>query len=883
VRCLRCDASLPDAAQFCPSCGFAADEAVTLGATRSPQSEDGWLSASDSISHGRFTPGMLLDGRYRIIALLGRGGMGEVYRADDLRLGQPVALKFLPEGLHDDPARLARFHNEVRTAREVAHANVCCVYDIGEADGLLHLSMEYVDGEDLASSLRRMGRFPEDRAVEIARQICAGVAAAHQRGVIHRDLKPANIMLDGTGRVRVMDFGLATAGRVEDIRVGTPAYMAPEQLMGREVTFRSDIFALGLVMYELFTGRRVFTAETAADLIRQHESRAIAPPSTVSNLDVAIERVILRCLETDPQRRPASALAVSAALPGGDPLAAALAAGETPSPEMVAASGEGAGLGNRAGWLVLIAVLAGLGAALAMALRTSALDRMRPVFTDQLLARKARDAIRQIGYTDVPRDAEYGFEWNDEFMTYVRQNDKPAPRWTEVLAQRPSPLQFWYRQSSEALTAITFHTDLLTPGIVRPDDPPPITSGMIQVDLDHNGLLTFFEAIPVQRQETPIQPSTVDWRPLFVLSGLEMARFQPTEPLWNWLASPDTRAAWTGVWPGTNRTLRVEAAAFGGRPVAFMLAGPWRTPWRMPEPASAVTTTYFLLLMATSGAVLVIGIVLARSNLRAGRGDRRGAARLAVWMTTLLLGLWMCSVHVVVDATLIVMFLLAVCTSVAYGALLWTVYLALEPFVRRHWPQVLVSWTNVLSGRLSDPVVGRDVLVGVGLGVWFYLIFRTLIFLVDYGFSSPGEVELLRGLRRSVGVVLEEAPYAVRNVLLYFFVLFVLRVLFRNEWAAAIAFTAFWAILTALGSDPVWAGALAGVLFYGTAAFVISRWGLLSFAIGTFVNSLLFDVPATLDASAWYFGNVMLLIAIVVGLALWGFYTSVGHRMWSTG
>ena len=180
--------------------------------------------------------------------------MGEVYRADDLRLGQQVALKLLPESLRQDPARLAQFHNEVRMARQVSHPNVCRVYDIGESEGFLYLSMEYVDGEDLASSLRRIGRFPEDKAIAIARQLCAGVAAAHQRGIVHRDLKPANVMLDGTGAVRVMDFGLAAAGQVENIRAGTPGYMAPEQLLGREVTTRSDIFALGLVIYELFTG-----------------------------------------------------------------------------------------------------------------------------------------------------------------------------------------------------------------------------------------------------------------------------------------------------------------------------------------------------------------------------------------------------------------------------------------------------------------------------------------------------------------------------------------------------------------------------------------------------------------------------------------------------
>ena len=151
-------------------------------------------------------------------------------------------------------------------------------------------------------------------------------------------------MLDGSGRVRVMDFGLAAVGRVEDVSVGTPAYTAPEQLMGREVTARSDIFALGLVMYELFTGRRAFMARTVGELVNEHESRLMTPPSAiVSSLDAAIERAILRCLEPDPERRPASAVTVSVSLPGGDPLAAALAAGETPSPEMVAAAGEGAG------------------------------------------------------------------------------------------------------------------------------------------------------------------------------------------------------------------------------------------------------------------------------------------------------------------------------------------------------------------------------------------------------------------------------------------------------------------------------------------------------------------------------------------------------------
>src|SRR5579864_9553485 len=216
---------------------------------------------------GRFLPGTLLGGRYRILTLLGRGGMGEVYRATDLTLGQSVALKFLPENASHNQRLLERFHGEVRVARLVSHPNVCRVYDIGEVEGMPFISMEYVDGEDLASLLTRIGRLPADKAIETARRICAGLAAAHDRGIIHRDLKPQNIMLDRRGEVMIMDFGLAAiADQLSgaEVRNGTPAYMAPEQLKGSEVTTRSDIYALGLVLYEIFTGKKPYDAKTVA-------------------------------------------------------------------------------------------------------------------------------------------------------------------------------------------------------------------------------------------------------------------------------------------------------------------------------------------------------------------------------------------------------------------------------------------------------------------------------------------------------------------------------------------------------------------------------------------------------------------------------------------
>jgi serine/threonine-protein kinase len=217
----------------------------------------GRVTSSDSVPIGGFTPGTVIANRYRVIGLLGRGGMGEVYRADDLRLGQPVALKFLPPGLADDPVQRERLLAEVRIARQVSHPNICRVYDVGEIEDSARnthryfLTMEFIDGEDLASLIKRIGYLSNEKTLDIARQLTAGLAAAHERGVLHRDLKPANVMIDGHGRVRITDFGLAVAAGDQtqgDEMSGTPAYMAPEQLVGQAATVRSDLYALGLVL-----------------------------------------------------------------------------------------------------------------------------------------------------------------------------------------------------------------------------------------------------------------------------------------------------------------------------------------------------------------------------------------------------------------------------------------------------------------------------------------------------------------------------------------------------------------------------------------------------------------------------------------------------------
>ena len=214
IYCPSCNAEIRTDTDSCPKCGVELNS-TERDATRrleSPQRRQ-TSSSFDSIDNARFVPGAIIAERYRIVGLLGRGGMGEVYRADDLKLSQPVALKFLPEHLLSDGAALARFHREVRVARQVSHKNVCRVYDIGEVDGRHFLSMEFIKGEELSSFTRRIGRLPQDKAVQIARQICAGLGAAHEEGVLHRDLKPANIMIDERGDARITDFGLGTLCR----------------------------------------------------------------------------------------------------------------------------------------------------------------------------------------------------------------------------------------------------------------------------------------------------------------------------------------------------------------------------------------------------------------------------------------------------------------------------------------------------------------------------------------------------------------------------------------------------------------------------------------------------------------------------------------------
>jgi serine/threonine protein kinase len=904
--CTSCGSKIVNAGRFCSSCGTpvsSSDEMATFDfGPESPQSpHPGSASASRSsssaaalLSEGRFLPGSVIADRYRIITMLGKGGMGEVYRADDLTLGQPVALKFLPDQFLSNPAGhdeglLERFRNEVRTARRISHPNVCRVYDVGDVDGQTFFTMEYIDGEDLASLLRRIGRFPQDKALDIARQLCAGLSAAHVKGVLHRDIKPANIMLDGRGQVVITDFGLAgVADQIHgaEVRSGTPAYMAPEQLAGKEVSVRSDIYSLGVVLYEIFTGKRAFGEIPTKTSRKEQEETLSRPSSVVKGLDPAVERVILRCLETEPAARPASVLSVAAALPGGDPLAAALAAGETPSPQLVAASGETAGLRPRIALACLAAALIGLACTVYLTIRYNAMEKMGLELTPEVLTQKAREIIARLGYEKRPMDSAYGIYNNGDLIESVEKHDKPRPDWNRVLSGRPSLLQYWYRQSPRYMVPSDFYDFMLTPGMIRSDDPPEIVSGMVHVELDPQGRLIHLLAIPPEMESSAAAASSPpDWSVLFAFAGLEQSQFQSAQPIWNTLAGGDTRVAWTGMWPGTTRPLRIEGASWRGKPVFFSLIGDWTKPQRAKGDERSTGDK----VRSVLGVVLLLSMVLgaaflARRNYLQGRSDRSGAARLAFVMIGLEMALWLCRGHFVPDLrTTFFLFVLAVSTALFVAGTTWLLYLALEPWVRRNWPQTIISWSRLLTGQVGDPLVGRDMLFGVILGVvWILVIQLRYIPMMHMG-ASPGlySTEYLIGGRQALGAWLYQVPSAIVGALEFFFLLLGLKVLLRKDWIAAVAFVAIFTGLSSSGSY-LTVQIPTRILVYFILVLIVYRFGLVPLAVAIFTVDMLVNVPFSADFSTWYMSTSLFALLSVVALAGWGFYHSLGGQpLWA--
>ncbi|MGB8476604.1 MAG: serine/threonine-protein kinase [Candidatus Acidiferrum sp.] len=832
----------------------------------------------------------MISERYRIVALAGRGGMGEVYRAEDLKLEQVVAVKFLPESFSQDAAILARFHSEVRIARQVSHPNVCRVFDIGDAGGTPFLSMEYVDGEDLASVVRRIGRLSPDKGTEIARQICAGLAAAHERGVIHRDLKPANVMLDGAGKIRITDFGLAgIAATIQgaDIRAGTPAYMAPEQLAGKEVTARSDIYSLGLILYEILTGKRAFEAATLPELIKLREQGTITNPSAlVRDLDPLLERVILRCLENDPAKRPSSALQVAAALPGGDPLAAALAAGETPSPEMVAAAGATEGMRPRLAIGLLAFLMAGLIASVLIAQKFQIVNLVPLDNSPEVLASRAREIISQLGITSAAVDSAYGFDLDTGYMDYIQKHDKTPQRWSALADDRPPTLLFWYRQSPRILSPKKFFGSGPGGGRANPNDPPMNGTGMVLVLLDAKGRLLHLESVPQQKDSPSKAIAPMNWSALFSAAGFDPSFFHIAEPEWTPLAWGDSRAAWTGTLPGRSHLpVRIEAAAYRGQPIYFDLLYPWSVPDR--DGVDNATRAQYIAASVLLGIFLLIsvsGVLVARWNLKQGRGDLKGAIHLGAFVFLTFLLMWALRAHHVADFYEVFLVLMAVAWALLMTFFTVLLYVAIEPFVRRREPHILISWSRLLAGQFRDPLVGRDLLIGLAYGIALVLVETSdnlILPLLGKLPPMPGGVstDSLSGVKDAISLLLFYVLNWTFYSLCIFFLLFLLQRLLRKTWIAALVIAAVGTIIS-LGNaseHPIYSS-VALVILYVSFLLVLKRVGLLALVVGLVVQNTLLIFPATTHLSRWYASPALAGIIIIALLAFYGFHTALAGQ-----
>ena len=309
VKCPKCQTENPDTQKFCGEC-----------ATPLQPSKDIKVTETLETPKEELTRGTTLANRYEIIEELGKGGMGRVYRVEDTKLKQEIALKLIKPEIAKDKKTIERFRNELKLAREIAHRNVCRMYDLNEEKGIHYITMEYVRGEDLRSLIRRIGQLPIGKSISVAKQICDGLAEAHRLGVVHRDLKSNNIMIDKEGNVRIMDFGIARSLEAKGITgagvmIGTPEYMSPEQVEGKEVDQRSDIYSLGVILYEMVTGRVPFEGDTPFTIGMKHKGEMPQDPKEFNTqISDDLNRVILRCLEKEREKRPQSASEVRSEL-----------------------------------------------------------------------------------------------------------------------------------------------------------------------------------------------------------------------------------------------------------------------------------------------------------------------------------------------------------------------------------------------------------------------------------------------------------------------------------------------------------------------------------------------------------------------------------------
>ncbi len=858
------------------------EQAATLaspgsGGRRALDATPAELSSSSSSRE----PGALLAGRYRFEGLVGKGGMGEVHRAMDLLLGERVAVKLLTPELASDPGSVKRVRDEVSLARKVSHPNVCRVHDVGEASGQLFVTMELIDGEDLASLLRRIGRLPGEKALEVARQVTAGLSAAHAAGVLHRDLKPANIMFDAQGRARISDFGLAVTGPPAAGEVaGTPAYMAPEILAGGSASVPSDVYALGLVLYELVTGKRPVEATTLAQLRERRTLEVVPPSQLVADVDPHVERTILACLAVDPAMRPPSALAVLTELAEGDAVGAALAAGQTPSPSAVASSGPAGTLRPGVAW-GLAAAFAGsiaLGFGLfqvAPAAKLTVPDLDGVPNPPAVLALRARESLEALGIP-LPAGREEGrYVYAPSAIRWGASGPAGGERFLSVFqGARPAPIRFVYRKGRppERVASPRAASSGVEPAA-------SMQPGEVAVTLDTRGRLLRVVAGPDPALAAGNRPREELLAAALKLAAIEAASISPAAPVLVPPVFAEERLGWKGALPGKDGLpLRVELATFRSRPVFFSVSfGPEDDPRAL---RGGRTFGMDSLAILTGLAILVAALVMAGRNLKSGKGDRAGALRVAVVVFALdfLVQLLRGEIPATAGAASRLLFWRAGASLLA-AFIVAAYYLAIEPHARRLWPESLVSWARLLSGRTADPLVGRAVLLGL---VFYQLLAVGMVALVAVtalsgaGAGAPIQPVLapLSSTRFFLAALLDAPRNGIDIGLFYLLALVLVRLVAPKRMAGPVFFGVLFVLtlasLVLVSGSPRPVHFLVAAFLAGAWTLLVTRPDLLSMIVIVSVFDLAIGVPLTMDFGAWWSDRLLWVLAILAALAAWG-------------
>jgi hypothetical protein len=517
----------------------------------------------------------------------------------------------------------------------------------------------------------------------------------------------------------------------------------------------------------------------------------------------------------------------------------------------------------------LAAVLVGIVAAAAIAGPSWAFARAASEVSPDAMAQKARDVMAHLGYTGKPASSDWGYAMDGGMLGHLSGLPKEQA-WQRIASGRPPAITFWYRQSPERLSPKGFEVSH-----VNPNDPPVDTFGMAGVRLDPLGRLSRLVAYP----QSQVQPADIappfQWQKLFEAAKLDMTRFTPAAPQIVPFFAFDQRSAWTGTENGT--ALRVEAATWHGLPVFFSLTRETAT---APSAAQASFDPGDMAQVLFAVFLLVGEVILAWRNLKLHRGDARGAMRLGGFVAVAAFLYHMLSQSHGLDYPEYATLLRTLGASLLAGGRMSAAYLAFEPFIRRRWPNMLISWTRALSGAWRDPLVGRHLLMGAcgaAAMITVYKLFDLLVGPSSGGARSP-DLYAVANSARTLGQLSKCLGDAVGDSCWAAFLVFVFALVFRKPWAAAAAAALLWGVVQAAGSPlPVWVLTL-WLFVFGVLFFLLFRYGLLACFAYAFTGEVIMDLPTTLDTNAWYFGASALGMLVVIAATLWAYRTAVGTK-----